>query len=277
MIRAFTLTNSKNVSWSFNRPDYCFLYEPKGLGYAETATYKRLGTAWVSEDPEAQQAEITGEVIFTGSDPYKAYKDFGKFLAAAPLVLTYTTDAGTVYRDVSAAKLEKSERTELYLLRCQLTLVCRSLWYGLTSAQQIGEPAILTDTAGNQLTDAAGNLLTTTEPNYTVLNDGDTAAPFKLQVSGVTSQPTLQVTAPDGTVQTVTFPVDLSATDTLFYSSIDGDLYCYAEDSGGNKTNLVPLFPVGTNIFLKIPAGLAGVEILGSDVQLEFRQEYKRA
>ena len=277
MIRSFVLTNRKNISWSFNRPEYCFFFEPKGLGYAEAATYKRLGTAWVSEDPEAQQAEITGEVIFTGSNPYKAYKDFGKFIAAAPLILTYTTDAGTVYRDVSAAKIEKSERTEFYILRCQLTLVCRSLWYGLTSAEQIGEPAILTDTGGDLLTDSDGNLLTTTEPNYTILNDGDTAAPFKMSLSGVTNHPTLKVTAPDGTEKTVTFPVDLAATDTLFYSSIDGDLYCYVEDAGGVRTNLVPLFPVGTNIFLKIPAGLAGVEILGANVILEFRREYKRA
>lgn len=277
MIRQFILTNAAGVSWSFNRPEYCFLHEPKGLGYAETANYQRLGTAWVAEDPEAQQADITGEVVFTGSDPYVAYKAFGKFLRATPLVLTYTTDAGTVYRDVSAARIEKTEIVEHFLLRCPITLTCRSLWYGLTYAQQIGEPAILTDATPDQLTDASGNVLVTTEPDYSVLNDGDTDAPFTLQVSGATNQPTLTVTGPDGDTKTVTFPVDLAATDTLYYSSIDGDLYCYVEDGNGDQTNLVPQFPVGSYIFLKIPAGLSTVEILGSDVQLAFRQEYRRA
>lgn len=277
MIREFILTNAKDVSWSFNRPEYCILYEPEGLGYEEQATYKRLGTRWASEDPEAQQAEITGEIIFSGGDPYAAYRAFGRFLNDAPLVLTYTTDAGTVYRDVAAAKIEKREKKEYFLLRCRISLVCTSLWYELTTAQQLGEPAILTDATPDQLTDAAGNLLTTTEPNYTVLNDGDTPAPFTLSMNGQTDHPTLTVTDENGNKKTVTFPVELEATDTLHYSSIDGDLYCYLEDEDGTETNLVPLFPVGSNIFLKIPTGLAGVEVLGSNIQLSFRQEYKRA
>ena len=276
MIREFSLTNAAGTIWSLNRPNYCFLYEPQGLGYTEEAIYKRLGTAWRSADPEARQGEITGEIIFTGSDPYGAFYDFGKFLRKTPLTLTYITDAGTFYRNVAAASIGKTERKEDFLLRCPLTLVCTSLWYGLTYAQQIGEPAILTDITPDQLTDANGNLLTTTEPNYTVLNDGDAAAPFQMTLQGAVIDPELIVTAPDGTVQTVKIPATLAASDTLHYSSVDGDLFCYMEDSGGTKTNLVPLFPVGSDIFVKIPVGLAGVEIQGSNIWIEFREERRR-
>lgn len=276
MIREFYLKNAEGVTWSLNRPDYCFLYEPKGLGYAETANFQRLGTAWVAEDPEAQQMDITGEVIFTGADPYTAYRAFGRFLSSTPLQLIYITNAAAVFRDVSAVRIEKTEIQEHFLLRCPITLTCRSLWYGLTYAQQLGEPAILTDITPDQLTDANGDLLITTEPDYSVYNGGETDAPFTLQVSGASNQPTLTITDQDGETKTVTFPVDLAATDTLYYSSIDGDLYCYVEDGGGNRTNLVPLFPVGSYIFLKVPERLSTVQILGSNVQLAFRQEYKR-
>lgn len=273
MIREFTLTNASGVDWSLNRPDYCFLNEPQGLGFAVDGIYNRLGNKWVAAEELPRQMQITGEVIFTDSDPYTAYKAFGRFLKDAPLVLTYTTNAGTFYRDVSAASLGKTEIKEGFLLRCPLTLNCTSLWYGLTFAQQLGEPAVLCETDWDQLTDANGDHLITNEPDWSVLNDGDVDAPFTLSVNGLVSNPTMTIIGPDGTVTTVTFPVSLAVSDTLLYSSVDGDLYCI-KDSGGVETNLVPSFAVNATIFAKVPAGLSTITIPGSNVQIQFRKEY---
>ena len=131
MIREFKLTNASGVEWSLNRPEYCFLNDPQGLGFAVDGIYNRLGNRWVAAEELPRQMQITGEVIFTDSDPYTAYKAFGRFLKDAPLVLAYTTNAGTFYRDVSTASLGKTEIKEGFLLRCPLTLTCTSLWYGL--------------------------------------------------------------------------------------------------------------------------------------------------
>ena len=100
-----------------------------------------------------------------------------------------------------------------------------------------------------------------------MLNDGDVDAPFTLSVNGLVSNPTMTITGPDGTVTTITFPVSLAVSDTLLYSSVDGDLYCI-KDSSGVETNIVPLFAVNATIFAKVPAGLSTITIPGSNVQI---------
>ena len=274
MIREFTLTNASGTTWSLNRPNYCFLNEPQGLGFAVDGTYNRLGNRWVSAEELPRQMEISGEVIFTDSSPYVAYKAFGRFLTDAPLKLTYETDAGIFYRDIAMGSLSKTEIKEGFLLRCQLSLICTSLWYGSTFAQQLGEPAVLCQTDWDQLTDANGNHLITTEPNWSVLNDGDVDAPFTLTLNGLVSSPTMTITDSDGNTVSITIPATIGASDTLLYSSIDGDLYCMVEDSGGTDTNIVPFFAVNATIFAKVPVGLSTINIAGSNVQLQFRKEY---
>ena len=96
---------------------------------------------------------------------------------------------------------------------------------------------------------------------------------FTLTVNGLVSNPTMTITGPDGTVTTITFPVSLAVSDTLLYSSVDGDLYCI-KDSSGVETNIVPLFAVNATIFAKVPAGLSTITIPGSNVQIQFRKEY---
>ena len=43
--------------------------------------------------------------------------------------------------------------------------------------------------------------------------------------------------------------------ETIKYSSIDGDLYCYQEDSEGIQTNLVPDFNINYDNFFRFPVG----------------------
>lgn len=275
MIRRFSLTNGRGDTWSLDRPGYCFLYEPEGLGYAESANYERLGTAWVSEDPKPQQATIRGEIIFPGRSPYEAYRAFGRFLRYDQLTLLYETPAGSFYRKVRAAEITKTEIVEGFILRCDLRLVCMGLWYTPARVEPIGEVTILTDAAGNYLTDAAGNILTTNLGDYTVVNQGDVAMPFTLEIQGPVSNPVFSMTRA-GKTTTITFPVEVASGQRLVYSSVDGDLYCRVMQGSTLVQNVVPLFGATVDVFKKIPVGTYEVSVDGSGVTIGAREEYKR-
>lgn len=255
MIRQFKLRNEYATEYNLNIPNTSFLYEPEGLGYEMDYSFMRIGYSWVRNFMKDKQAEISGTVIFTSASPYQAAAAFLKFVrTSSKLTLVYTTDAGEYLRDVDLVSYEKTEITDGDTLQCPIRLVTKGLWY----SNAVTRFSITVDSAGDYVKYPyvfPSRFRTVVGGSVNITNDGSVEAPFTVTFKGAIVNPSM-ILLVDG-AEKARIDIDGSAIsgETLNYSSIDGNLYIYHEDSNGDQTNLISGLNINNDNFFKIPIG----------------------
>lgn len=126
MIRQFTLINGNGHEYSLMDVEH-WLYQPKKLGAKFSSKYEQIDADFVRTNRITKPDDIKGKLLFTGSNAYKDYFDFMKFVAVEPLTLVYTTN--DEYRaTVDIKSIDKSE-IEDGVLECDIALKRLSRWY----------------------------------------------------------------------------------------------------------------------------------------------------
>ena len=255
MVRQFKLRNEYSREYNLNLPNTAFLYEPEGLGYEMDYSFMRLGFSWVRNYMKDKQMEISGSVIFTAVSPYEAAADFLRFIrTSSKLTLVYTTKAGEYLRDVDLVSYEKTEIGEGNVLQCPIKLVTRGLWY----SNNVTRFSVSVDSQGDVLRypyKFPSRFQSVVGGSVAISNDGSVEAPFTAVFYGAIVNPSM-ILLVDG-VETARIDItgEADAGETLNYSSVDGDLYIYADDGNGNKTNLISGLNINNDNFFKIPIG----------------------
>lgn len=255
MIRHFKLRNEYSREYDLNLPQTAFLYEPQGLGYEMEYSFMRLGYSWVRNFMKDKQAEISGSVVFTSDSPYRAAADFLAFIrGSSKLTLVYTTDAGEFLRDVDLVKYDKTEITEGSVLQCPITLVTRGLWY----SNAVTRFSVSVDSQGDVLRYPyrfPSRFQSVVGGSVAISNDGSVEAPFTAVFYGPIVNPSMVLIVDGEETARIDITGEADAGETIKYSSVDGDLYIYADDGNGNQTNLVGGLNINNDNFFKIPIG----------------------
>lgn len=116
-----------------------FLYNPAGLGYEIDDTFARLGNRYVAVDTGYAQGKVTGNIYFTLPKAYQKYYDFVRFAQKTPLILAYTPDIGTFYRECKISRIDKTELNESGALDVSVEIIALGLWYRNVTAINNGE------------------------------------------------------------------------------------------------------------------------------------------
>lgn len=106
----FALTNARGETVDINN-DKLLSYTPTGLGVQFTNTYSQYETYFKATKSTVTQGQFQIYILFgdVESQAYQTFSEFAQFLAYQPLTLTYTTSAGTWYRDGRLNSLTKTE------------------------------------------------------------------------------------------------------------------------------------------------------------------------
>lgn len=259
MIRHFALENELGQRWDLDSLATGFFYEPQGLGYAMEQSYNRVGTNWIRNYFRDTQTTISGTVVFGTEQPYVAFADFNAYVnGSQQLKLIYETDAGEYLKDIDVVKMDKSEiNHERHTLDVAVEFLSTGLYY-----QNYFDRYIIQPVEGEVRWDfrwpARFNDYLNREMR--VVNDGHVEAAFMAEINGYAQNPVIDITVNNVRVQHVRIPVILENGDILYYSSVDGNLFCYVVRANHSQVNLVPNLDITNKNFFKIPVGESVVE-----------------
>lgn len=126
----FKATNSRGVSYDFSDLHQVGLFSQTGLGFDKEITSWRVNNQWVISQNYMAQKEITGTLLFVGSDSYRQYFDFIKWTSYTPIVLSMQTEVGTFYIDTVISSVVKEEANHNTTgMTCDVTFLGLGLWY----------------------------------------------------------------------------------------------------------------------------------------------------
>lgn len=133
MIREFRLKNAIGNEWDLNDRS-SFLQDPDGLGFEYDVEYQQIGNIFIKLTDNMKQKEASGQIVFK---TYNRYHYFCLFIQHKPIVLQYTTQAGTFNMDVSIDRLDKSE-LDTGGLYCDVRIIGLSTFYKVIRAENDG-------------------------------------------------------------------------------------------------------------------------------------------
>lgn len=259
MIRKFYLENEYGQRWDLNNPATGLLTNPNGLGYEMEYSYSRIGHSFVKNYLKDKQQKITGTLVFGGESPYRSYAACVQFVNEAQSVkFVYTTDAGEYYRNVDVVKIEKTELTMERTLEPDITLMCKGLFYSNQT-----DRFIVSRTEGEMRWDFTWpvRFKDYDSRNMFISNNGHVPAAMQMEIYGYCENPSVIVRQGNQELYRLTLPIKLQAGEVVYYSSLDGDLYCYKVDTEGNETNLADILDINNANFFKLPIGESRLEI----------------
>jgi hypothetical protein len=124
-LRKFYLVDEAGRERSL-QSDIEFLWEPSGLGFAESREYAQVEYGFFAESSkDFEQPEISGTLVFwpKAQEPYKTYHEFVDWVQRAQdLQLKYVPYTGReLYMDVNLDGIERAEKTLYRTLECPIT------------------------------------------------------------------------------------------------------------------------------------------------------------
>ncbi len=259
MIRKFYLENEYGQRWDLNNPTTGFLTNPNGLGYEMEYSYSRIGHSFVRNYLRDKQQKITGTLVFGGESPYKSYAACTQFVNAAQAIrFVYVTDAGEYNRNVDVVKIGKSEITEERTLEPEIILVCKGLFYSNQT-----DRFVVSRTEGEMRWNFIWpvRFKDYDSRNMFISNNGHVPAAIQMEIYGYCENPSVAVKQGEQELYRLTLPITLQIGEVVYYSSLDGDLYCYKVDKEGNETNLADILDINNANFFKLPVGESKLEI----------------
>lgn len=206
-MRYFKLENSSGGSFDITNEEY-FFHEIKGLGFEEDNDFNRVGPVWKLSSTAYSQSKPGGKMMFTEfgtGTPYDKYDIFKRFIAQAPLTLIYYPNGiGTkAYRKkVRVSKLDKTEKTELGVLDCDIDFASYGPWYEVITVEnkvdEIDENVHWIWDVGNQWRDSDDGVEgipryrfgSESRNNVEIDCDSNTKGLIKLTIDGPAQNPT---------------------------------------------------------------------------------------
>lgn len=143
MWRKFKLTNARGASYDLQDLSKVSLFNEEGLGYDENADYLRIGTTYLPTSVRIAQHQITGTLVFRGSNVYTRYTEFCRFASYAPLTLSYTVDDTEYKIPVRMASIVKTDKQAPHTMTCSVTFLALGLWYKSVQTDVSGEESVL--------------------------------------------------------------------------------------------------------------------------------------
>ncbi len=258
MITQFALVNEYGQSYILNNLNVGLFSNPKGMGYELDCDYTLVGNAWVRNYRSDKQAKITGSIVYASAEPYKAQTALLKFIRTSKeLKLSRTTAAGTYYKDVDITKYNIN-RVKKRALSCDVTLQPRSLWY----AEDLTNYTIstLSDNAMRYAYTFPATFKGSVDGTIDIYNDGSVEAPFTVSFIGPIVNPSLVLTQDSVEIARIDIIGEAEVGETIEYSTVDGDLYCYRKKTTGD-VNLVGDLDIANDNFFKIPIGSSQIKL----------------
>lgn len=218
-----------------------FLYNVTGLGYEENIEYEQLGNVFIQNNKKIAQNIINGELEFYGMT-YDEYLEFINFiLASSELKLIYvpkTNNRNEYYRDIDVCKIDKSEEDDFNVLKCPITIKCKSLWYKQTTAIYTIEPK------DNEIRwdfewDSKFTDYDTRSLQY--INEGHIEAPVLIEINGYIVNPKIELYIEGQLYQTVTFTTEIAEYEKLLYGTKENDFYIKRQKTDGTTESLFSL------------------------------------
>ena len=282
MVREFKLLNEKNQYYSLmDIENYCFLSEPSGLGYGYETEYEQLNNSFIIGIRKLEQGEISGIANFKNYENYKKLIDFiesSKELKIAYKV-PYHNNVTEFFRDVQINQISKTEISQNGLISEDISFNCLGLWYKDEVTQYDIGDLWETEMQWDFMWDTRFGDYQTRIIDFE--NDGQTEAPFKLEIDGIISNPSISIYVDDVIVNQITIPVEIGYGEKLQYSSVDNNLYLRKENSNGTYTNLFKnqYVDLRNNNIFKIPKGKSTISVSSSDNilagKLDIYKQYK--
>lgn len=248
-MREYHLANENNVR--FNLRDFtqkAFIPSLKGIGHSRKTTFVKVGNYYKSDYTENAQGVLSGTVLFSDYDHYKALVDFIE--NASTLRLVYKPLDVEYFRDVSFKGLsDLSEKGSV--IELSLSLECKSLWYTANNTrfaiEEIEGQSQYPLLFGYTFNDYA---------NFEIIvnNNGHAESELLAEFYGYIVNPVIELWQNDVKLYTVSFDKEVLTGEKLVYSARDGNSYCLFE-SGGAQSNAVSVMRLDNDNFFKIPKG----------------------
>lgn len=220
-MRKFYLSDGTQTK-GLNNENGIFLESPSGLGYSVKNTYANLGSGFFPRTMKSEiQGSITGNLVFTGSNPYAAYSTFMNWINAAPeLILIYCPQGSTEYRrHCEVAAITKGELTQPGMLEVTVTFYCLEPWYTVEHL---------------------------TGSSISVTGRGQLPSAFTITLSGASTAASVAL----GDIGAVTFLTALSTSDTVNISTVPSDSHIYR-----NGADDIANIDITADPFFTLPAG----------------------
>ena len=107
-MRQFYLRNGNGAEYSLMDVKH-WLNSPKGLGLKLKDKYSQVGSNFIRTKKITNPKDITGTIMFTGSNVYDKYQEFIFFAQIEPLVLVYNPNGTEYIANVSLEEIKKEE------------------------------------------------------------------------------------------------------------------------------------------------------------------------
>lgn len=265
MVRKFYLENEKGQKYDLmDRDNYCFLYEPSGLGYSYSTDYMLLGNTFIENIRTMEKGLISGSLVTRYYDNIKDFIDFVEQAETLKIAYTVPFDKKspvTYYKDIKIASLEKTEKEVTSgMLITPVTFDCLSLWYEKNEV-------IYTITKKEREIRWnfrwASRFTSYNSRNIVFNNKGHVEAPISVEMEGYLINPCISVYVNGKETYRLKIPITLQEFEKLLYNTSDNNIYIYKQEKDGTLTSLFKneYIDVSKNNIFKLPKGVSEVRL----------------
>lgn len=255
----FALRNEYNQEFALSTSKSAYMPSPSGLGYSMDGDYTRIGNNWISGNLLDVQPKLSGDVYIQSNDAFKDFFNLTKFIrTASKLKFVYQNTQGEYLRDVDVISVEHGGMVGAHTIKCNLTMVARSLWYS-NSVTYYSISSVASD-AMRYPVKFPSVFLGAINGEIQILNDGSVEAPFTVSFMGPILNPVLTLFREEKELSRMEIVGEATAGESIELSTIDGDLFCYLKTASESR-NLTDKLDIGNDNFFKIPIGRTILQI----------------
>lgn len=249
-MRQIYLVDSVGSTFTFNHLTNSYITELEGLGIERDNSYLNFDGTYKLAKREHSMGQITGKIIFL--DGYKGYTNFINFLKrnSGELRLFYEAD-NLKYTFVELVSLTKTE-LESGVLQCNVTFDKLSLWLRrLTNTIDVNE------STQNKVYPYKFPFTYSVSYNgsINVVNSGCMKAPIKIEITGKTKNPVVQVLKNEEVITQMRLVLETSnTTDVIVVNAIPTEQEMTLT-SNGKVTDIYGNQDFNYDNFLYLPVG----------------------
>ena len=127
-MRLFRLTNADGAKYDLQNKSNVMFFDPEGLGYDEDTSYQKIGSQFAVIEDVLKQHQISGTLVFNGTDCNTKFYNFVRFARKAPLILEYTADE-KFFIKCRMSKISKTENINNKKLICPVVFTALGIFY----------------------------------------------------------------------------------------------------------------------------------------------------
>ncbi len=239
-VRRFLLENEKGQQFKMDNLDEgCFFVSPTDLGYSYKINFVRLQNSFIENNRELQQKNPKGTLYFKSYDKVKEFIDYIegsnkiKFLYGVP----FEAGEKIYYRDVAIIKLDKTEKTGIWLA-CPIEFASTSLWYEENTTVYTIKP-VSNEIRWDFRWDSRFTDYNTR--NLQHINTGHVEAPILIEFTGKVINPKIQLYVEGKLYQELKFNITINEYEKLLYCTKENEFYINKQNTDGTLEDLYDL------------------------------------